>query len=599
MMPMALLGQIVSVASLASSASIAPLGLVALVIGAIKVAAIVGAALAVTALARHRSAAMRHWLLSAGLACAMAVPLLQPVVPSWGAALVDGDAAHAGARVAATRRDGMRWSLSMVPDTGADANADGVARMQRRDARDERPMTALESMLPMQTALLTLWAIGAIACTSIVFVGLARLMWLAAHAHRVLHGRSIDMTREIAREMGVRPPIRVLHSTHPSLLVTWGLLRPTLLLPLSAMAWSDERMRIVLCHELAHIKRNDWAMQMAADLLRCVYWFNPLLWIACRRLRHESEIACDDEVLGNGVERTTYATHVLDLARAYGQHRRAAAAGTAMANPSGLERRIRVMLNARLDRAPITRSVHIATIIAIALIAPPVAGFGASSQAAQARASIAGTLVDPSGAPVPGAEVQLTAASGNHRAADADANGRFTFDGLTAGNYVIEVRASGFAPAEEHVTLTPDQRIERRVALAIGSVEESLVIAGAKQGASAPPELKEMPEDVRADLFAKRSTTPKSLLAPERVRAMNPVYPEDLRSAGVHGVVTLATHIAADGTVVIDKVLPSSPPQLVPAAREAVQEWRYDPTRLHGVPIETPMKVTIEFVAVP
>ncbi len=101
----------------------------------------------------------------------------------------------------------------------------------------------------------------------------------------------------------------LLESTHPSLLVTWGLARPKVILPAAAAAWTDERARVVLSHELAHIRRGDWIVQLSAELLRAFYWFNPLLWIACRRLRLESEHACDDEVMSRGVEGTDYATH--------------------------------------------------------------------------------------------------------------------------------------------------------------------------------------------------------------------------------------------------------------------------------------------------
>jgi TonB family protein len=572
-----------------------PLAPLALIVGAVKVAAIVGIALGAAALVRHRSAALRHWLLSAGLACALAMPLLQPVVPAWGLLMV-APAEFVSATIGhVDDADGARrWSsdpASLTPraaratagasDATADADALARARLNERDAL-------------VLTAVMAVWAIGAIACASVLLVGFARLMWLAAHARPIVNGRVAAMTADIARDLGVRRRIRLLHSAHPSLLMTWGLWRPTLLLPASAPDWSDERLHIVLCHELAHIRRNDWAMQMAADLLRCVYWFNPLLWIACTRLRHESEIACDDEVLGRGVERTTYATHVLDLARAYGQHRRASAAGTAMAHPSGLERRIRVMLNTRLDRAPITRSVHIATAIALALIAPPIAGFGAYQAAAQTFASLSGTIVDPSGAPVSNADVRLTTASGEERAATIDASGRFTFAAVTPGEYRFEVRAEGFAPAEEPVTLSPDQRIERRVRLSIGSVEESIVIAGAKS--TGPSRLLEMPEGTLAELAAARTARKATLLAPERVRSMNPVYPAAVHDAGVHGTVTLMTRINTDGWVTIDKVLSPASPELAAAARNAVREWRYEPTRLHGVPIETPMLVTIEFV---
>ena len=96
----------------------------------------------------------------------------------------------------------------------------------------------------------------------------------------------------------------LLQSDHPALLVTWGLVWPKVILPRAAREWSRDRVRIVLCHELAHIRRGDWILQIAAQLVRCVYWFNPLVWMACARLRLESEQACDDRVLNLGVERT-------------------------------------------------------------------------------------------------------------------------------------------------------------------------------------------------------------------------------------------------------------------------------------------------------
>ena len=61
--------------------------------------------------------------------------------------------------------------------------------------------------------------------------------------------------------------------------MTWGWRRARILLPAVAEEWSDDQIRIVLAHELAHIARGDWAAQLAAEVLRAIYWFNPVLWI--------------------------------------------------------------------------------------------------------------------------------------------------------------------------------------------------------------------------------------------------------------------------------------------------------------------------------
>lgn len=115
------------------------------------------------------------------------------------------------------------------------------------------------------------------------------------------------------------------------------------LLPSGAAAWPDERIRVVVAHELAHVRRCDWLVLIGAELLRSVYWFNLLLWVACARLRHESERACDDAVLRLGIGGTSYAAHLLDLARAFAAHRRVWLPAAAIARPSRLERRIAAM----------------------------------------------------------------------------------------------------------------------------------------------------------------------------------------------------------------------------------------------------------------
>ena len=148
------------------------------------------------------------------------------------------------------------------------------------------------------------------------------------------------------------------------MLVTWGLARPKVILPSAADAWTDERARVVLSHELAHIRRGDWIVQLSAELLRAFYWFNPLLWVACRRLRLESEHACDDEVMSRGVDGTDYATHLIELARALNQRRHMWFPAPAMARPSSLERRVRAMLNDQSrSRHPFPRGTRAAIFV--------------------------------------------------------------------------------------------------------------------------------------------------------------------------------------------------------------------------------------------
>ena len=133
------------------------------------------------------------------------------------------------------------------------------------------------------------WIAGVTISLFVLLVGLGRLAWVASRAQRVVHGPWTELAREISAGYSLRRPVVLLQSDHPTMLVTWGLVRPRVILPRSARDWPEDRARVVICHELAHIRRGDWAIQMAAEILRSVYWFNPLVWIACKRLRQDSE----------------------------------------------------------------------------------------------------------------------------------------------------------------------------------------------------------------------------------------------------------------------------------------------------------------------
>jgi hypothetical protein len=117
------------------------------------------------------------------------------------------------------------------------------------------------------------------------------------------------------------------------------------------------------------VRRADWLVLVAAALLRAGSWFNPLVWLACRRLRHESERACDDMVLQQGVDGADYATHLVDIARTIVQTRRTWVPAPAVAHPSTLEQRIRAMLNPRCDRTSPSRLTRVAATMTLSCAA--------------------------------------------------------------------------------------------------------------------------------------------------------------------------------------------------------------------------------------
>src|SRR5207249_10050757 len=114
-----------------------------------------------------------------------------------------------------------------------------------------------------------------------------------------------------------------------------------------AGGWAAADVRSAIVHELEHVRRADWPVQLAARVVCAVYWFHPLVWIAWRHLCLESERACDDAVL-RSAERTEYAEQLVTLASRLS--RGAMRPMLSMASRSDLSTRIGAVLDARQPR---------------------------------------------------------------------------------------------------------------------------------------------------------------------------------------------------------------------------------------------------------
>jgi TonB family protein len=558
-----------------------------LVESTLKVSLIVLMALAATALLRRRSAAVRHWLLTAALGCAAAVPLIQPVMPSWN----------------------VEVDLPAIMQLGESASIVGIGAPSRvsqpaasADSSTANPAVPRLPDAPWAPVVAYTWAAGAALSFLLLFLGLARLTWLASRAHAVSTGRWADLAAEISEEFALRRPVALLQSRHPTLLVTWGIRRPKVILPASAVEWSDDRMRVVLLHELAHISRGDWATQLAAECLRATYWFNPLVWLASKRLRQESEHACDDAVLNGGIDAPEYATHLLALARSIKSERRAPFSGLpapAMARPSSLERRFSAMLNRRINRAPITRTSRLTTIAAVAIVSVLVAGLGL----AQTFSTFSGSIVDPSNRVLPGVTLLLTnSGSGAKYEIASDSNGRFEFVGLPPGDYTWEARLVGFSNLKG-VLAVSGRNVQRDLSLQLGNLEETISVVGRISQPSEPsstPRRSSIDVDAfRRKILAERVCSNEAvggnIKPPVKLRDVRPRYAASLQSQNISGVVELDARINPDGDVAEVSVLQSVHPDLDLAASDAVKQWQFSPTLLNCEAVDVRMKVHVSF----
>ncbi|HEX2188985.1 MAG TPA: M56 family metallopeptidase [Longimicrobiaceae bacterium] len=197
------------------------------------------------------------------------------------------------------------------------------------------------------------WTLGALLVLGFLARGVLGLRRVERGAEWVTDGPLLDLLDELRARTGVERRVVLLRGGPAAMPATWGVLRPRILLPASADAWPEERARAVLLHELAHVRRGDWATQMIAETACALYWFNPLVWIAAHRLREEGEHACDDQVLRAGSRPSEYAGHLLEVARTLQAGRAAQAASVAMARPAQVRGRLLAVLADDRRRGPV------------------------------------------------------------------------------------------------------------------------------------------------------------------------------------------------------------------------------------------------------
>ncbi len=115
-----------------------------------------------------------------------------------------------------------------------------------------------------------------------------------------LSEKGSEQIAQMAREVGLRRAPRVWHSTAVASPAVTGLWRPVLLLPSQfERDFTTAEARLILQHELMHLKRHDLQLNALLCALLALHWFNPLLWLAFLKARVDCEAACDAQVLEN------------------------------------------------------------------------------------------------------------------------------------------------------------------------------------------------------------------------------------------------------------------------------------------------------------
>ncbi len=384
---------------------------------------ILGLAWLVTCYLRRNSAAVRYCVWQLTVAGLLVLPLFYAILPGWSVAIplpflpaqvnqnsersVAFDSGELTAHVASM--PGIHESFiepGLADQTSASTNESiGLPRLEKMPATTtaQGPAEFVAASSPaMVSATPASWPTFVVI---IWLVGMSvNLLWLAVclyRARRLLRGsqpieeqRIIAWLNELQKRQAKHVAIRLLTTPRMRVPMVVGVLRATILLPEDCTNWSDEQLRVVLSHELAHVYRGDIFWQLSSRLTAAFYWMHPLVWLAVRRMRIERERACDDHVLRLGVQAADYAAGLIEVAAALTGRSVRFVSGIGMADRGQLEDRVRSILDESTTRTPVStwvrRGIFLATtcvVLAVGMLRPfnPVSGGAEETPAAESQ----------------------------------------------------------------------------------------------------------------------------------------------------------------------------------------------------------------------
>ena len=309
---------------------------------ALKSLLIAGATLGLLELMKGRSAAERSWVAHIGLIALLLLALAPLVLPSWNLeapALLGREAAPA----ATVPTDAPGEAAATAVPSIAPA-AEKIVATAASEPRVVSPLAAAMMLYALPAAILLL----------VTALALGRLIALRARADVLVDGHWLSALARAQRRMGFKHGTALLTSDELASPISWGLMRPVILLNSRAVEASGEA-EAIIAHELAHVARMDWVKLLLARLATALFWFNPLVWILAREAHQLREEAADDAVLAADIADTDYAQLLVGVARHECPGLLLGAHGVAPSKNS-LSRRIARVLDGKSVRGPVARS---------------------------------------------------------------------------------------------------------------------------------------------------------------------------------------------------------------------------------------------------
>ena len=515
---------------------------------------------------------------------------------------------------------------ALTPFQPSSVNASRATSIDPRPSATPQRSTS-ESLRPV---LAGVWLTGAALASLPLFLAVASAWRLRRRGTE--WPRGTEALRRLVDTNAIQRPVPVLRDAAVRTPCTIALVRPAIVFPVEAGDWTDEDLRRVLIHECEHVRRGDWFILLAARFVCAVYWFHPLTWALLRRLRVETERACDDAVVRT-CDSPAYAEQLVNLAAQLSAD--TAAPMLPIASGSELSVRVSSILDGRRPRARTTaaaRWVALASSVALAAMMAAVDPVSVPANAAQQRpgppgrilppeasnygaeaesggASLSGTLYDPFGRPLGGAVLGIESlqfgdppaparSAPFYRALRTDANGRYSFNRVPPGLYGLASPYTDFL-AGDQLVLRSGEQATRDIHMRITATTATVTACR-----DCPPGTAafELPDSIRQELARDEQLARSALVAaPEPISKVltgeiRAPYPPALRDSSVEGHAVVEGVIAADGTNQAMRATSSTHAALATAAIDVLASERWKPAHVRGVAVEAPFRVDVDFV---
>lgn len=372
---------------------------------------------------RHQSAGLRYRVHVFAMLCLLALPALSPLLPKWEIPT------RVPSALVFERQENTNRIKNLSPhevsatsghfkrkQRGTDNNTLDIAPAHPFPTAPAIPLDSQPARLSGSTShsfgmpvpvknikvwqvwVAMTWLVGAVVTLLPLIMGVWKIRRIRRAATTVTNIRLLRSFEAVRAQPGLSIPLRrrilLVKSRKITVPLTSGILRPCILLPCESESWPAEKQRLVLLHELIHIRKKDCLSHMLGRAALALHWFNPLAWRAMKSMVLEGEKACDDQVIRCCSRPLDYASCLLDIARSLGSCRATHAAAITMTQASNLEQRLRMILDATRKRAEPTWITRLVIFLCAMLLVAPLAFLQCTGQAVERAPESQGFAMD-------------------------------------------------------------------------------------------------------------------------------------------------------------------------------------------------------------